>query len=560
MKRLIHIILLFLITHLASAISLSDLLHDPNKIFYVNASAGEIKLRAKKGSVTEARVIIDDAPVKMNIAYRDVNFDYFRAAVNPFDTSVAYYFLLKDANDSLRFPATHDFRTTAQLFTTPDWAKGKVYYSIFVDGFYNGDKTNDPEETATWGSKPREWLSYGGDLKGILKKIAYLDSLNPDIIILQPIFTASSNHKFNPKDYATVDPAFGDTVDLKNLINEVHKRGKKIILSVIFSHTGIDYPMFNDIQKNGADSKYTDWYLLESSKIRTSPPNYACWRSDYRFPILNLRNPMIKNYLIGYLEYWNHFGFDGFYIGEDEKFDPVFVSTMHVNLKSRYPDILLLGSDNRLLTGNTFDGATNKNLSDILISYFVNQGMSTSDFYLRIQKLLFFNPPQANITSLLTLSDYSKRIYDPNKIDLIKNLYAFVFTCVGSPVILYGDEIGLYDYALLNPGSFNWNTKTQDRNLLNEIKKLIKIRKGNPQILSNNFYTLYINDITKVYAYDRGGLIVIINSGDRPSFVELPAWDGAYTDLILGEKVTAYSQKLKLSVNSKSYRILKREF
>ena len=115
------------------------------------------------------------------------------------------------------------------------------------------------------------------------------------------------------------------------------------------------------------------------------------------------------------------------------------------------------------------------------------------------------------------------------------------------------------DYSSLNLGSFPWNIVDQNRMFLAEIKKLIQIRKSNPTISDNTFFTLYANDITKVYAYDRGGLIIVLNSGNKQSFVSLPAWDGTYTDLSSGEQLTAFSQSLKLSIDAKSYRILKRE-
>jgi glycosidase len=125
---------------------------------------------------------------------------------------------------------------------------------------------------------------------------------------------------------------------------------------------------------------------------------------------------------------------------------------------------------------------------------------------------------------------------------IVKNLFAFIFTFCGSPVIVYGDEVGMSESERLNLGSFTWDTEAQNRELLNEIKELIKIRKTNPQIAQKNFFTLYVNDINKVYAYDRGGLIVVLNSGDVQSFVRVPAWNGAYIDLLSGEKLIADSQ------------------
>jgi pullulanase/glycogen debranching enzyme len=124
---------------------------------------------------------------------------------------------------------------------------------------------------------------------------------------------------------------------------------------------------------------------------------------------------------------------------------------------------------------------------------------------------------------------------------------------------MYGDEIGMIDCSPLNWGSFNWSTDQQNRTLLRRIQEFIKIRKENPEIRDRHFFTLYVDDIKKVYAYDRGGLIVAMNCGTGHSYVELPAWDGTYIELMSGEKHTAYSQRLRLSIDPMSYRILKRE-
>lgn len=552
-----YFILLLLLPQLNNAISPSDITHNTGSIFYVNPATGEVRLKVKRGAVSNASVIMNGAPHHMKSTYSDANHEYFVATFDAFDTTATYRFVVRHNEDSLLLPAVGDFTSRVPLFTPPTWAVGKIYYSLFVDGFYNADKTNDPEQIRDWDKMPKNWDSYGGDLKGVIEKFAYIESLAPDIILLEPIFKASSNHKYNSSDFAMIDPHFGDTIDIRNLINKAHENNMKIVLSVIFSHSGLDFPTFIDIETNGALSKYLDWYLVSTTPLRKSPPNYECWHNDYRFPKLNLNNPQVMNYLIGYLGYWKRFGFDGFYIGESENLSAGFIKTLRTHMKTRYPDILIIGSDKRLLTGEAFDGCSNAGLTDLLVNYFVKQKIATSEFDRRLQQMLFFSPPQCNGVNLIKLSTCHKR--NVPGADIMRNLYAFIFTCVGSPVIMYGEEIALSSYAELNLGSFPWSVSKQNRNFLKEIKKLIEIHKTNPEIAGNKFFTLYVNDITKVYAYDRGGFIVVLNSGDKQSFVSLPAWDGNYTDLVSGEKLTAFSQNLRLSISPKSYRILKRE-
>lgn len=559
MKRVLVYMVTLVLPVLGSALSLADVHHSTNNIFYVNPSLHEVKIRLKQSPVTEILVYIDTLSTALSLVFQEDPYEYFAAIVPALDIGTAYHFTIRTGQDILRIPQSGEYTAAVPAFTTPPWAHGKVYYSIFPDGFFNGDLTNDPEKKRSWGTAPHKWDPYGGDLVGIRNKITYIESLGVDIILLQPIFIAESNHKLNPRDYATIDPHLGDTITLKNLINETHRHNMKIVCNIPFSHTGKEFPTFEDIKKNQAASKYLDWYKVYSTPLKTSPPTYECWRNDPGFPKLNLSNPQVANYLLGYLEYWKHFGFDGFYIGEDSILDPIFIQTLRTNLKPRYPDILLIGSDKRLVSGSGFDGCHNRKISDLLTAYFIDRTMSTSEFDRAIRKLLFFNPPQVNSVNQIRISDHNGRKYSMNPA-LQRNLYAFMMTWVGSPVILFGDEVGMTDSAPLNCGSFPWDGARQNRNLLEEIKKLIRIRKDNPSLGGTTFYSLYANDINQIYAYDRGGIIVIINNSDKESFVELPAWSGVYDDVITGEKKTAYDQQLRLTIGPQTYQILKREF
>ncbi len=343
----------------SNALAPDVLFHNPDNIIYANPWMGEIKLRAVKGSIQKAYLLHAGKRTVMNMTFQDNKFEYYTADVGRFDSSTTYQFLVYDMNDSLFLPQTGSYRTTQQVLATPEWAYSKTYYSIFPDGFNNAIPANDPPHRTSWGKIPDREYSYGGDLPGITQKLSYLDSLNIDIILLQPIFSSSSNHKYNVRDYAILDPWFGDTTDLRNLIAEIHKMGKRIVLKIIVTHTGSDFPMFLDVIKNGTNSKYYNWYVVHETPVKTSPPNYECWLNDSRFPKLNLKDTSLRAFLIGYIDYWLHFGFDGIYVGEDIKIDADFVRDLKNSLKKKYPQLLILGSaDNTGING--FDGTSNK--------------------------------------------------------------------------------------------------------------------------------------------------------------------------------------------------------
>lgn len=225
-----------------------------------------------------------------------------------------------------------------QQSQVPAWAKDAVWYQIFPERFYNGDRSNDPtpkEMEGSWpfyvpeGWKITPWTSdwyklqpyekalgknfydivnirrYGGDLQGVIDKLDYLQNLSITAIYLNPIFESPSLHKYDATMYHHVDNNFGpdpegdrkiwaeenpgdpstwrwtsaDKLFLK-LVKEVHKRGMKIILDGVFNHMGLTSWAFQDIVKNQQNSKYKDWFTIKSWDDPNTKENefdYAGW-------------------------------------------------------------------------------------------------------------------------------------------------------------------------------------------------------------------------------------------------------------------------------------------
>jgi cyclomaltodextrinase len=556
-RGLTGLLLLFLLQQTAGAIDPEGIFHDPGDIFYVNPKSGDIRLKVSRNNIERASIIIGTMPIEMNIALHDEAYDYYAIQLKAFDSTLSYKFLLTADPETLTLPAEGSFRPTPMPLMVPEWPAGKVYYCISVDGFYNGNRMNDPGEKNEWGAEPTDWLPYGGDLAGIIQRRDYINSLRVDVVLLSPLFLAASNHKLDPLDYATIDPAYGDTTDLKNLIDMFHDIGKKVVLSIVLTHTSDDFPAFADIKNKGSASRYVDWYKIQSLPSTPAGFKFLSWRSDPRFPLLNLRNRQLQTYLIGFIDYWAHFGCDGFYIGETE-IDEYFARTLYDHVKTQHPDLLLINGDPHRPSPYAADGHYDREFSQSIIDYFVNGAITTTEFDSIIHQKLFFNPAQINRNNLVGALSHTKRIGKITDDSLLELMYAFMFTFCGSPIILYGDEVGMSQCTPLNWGSFPWEVNRQDRILQAKIRSLIEIRRTHAELTGQSFYTLYIDEVKKVYAYDRGGVVVVLNCGPAQSFVELPAWDGTYTELLTGSKFTAYSNILKLSVDPVSYRILKR--
>ena len=112
----------------------------------------------------------------------------------------------------------YPYNQPADRFVLPSWLPGTTFYEIFPERFNNGDPKNDPPGTEPWGGRPKPRSFFGGDLAGIRQKLGHLTELGVGALWLTPVFSAPTNHKYDPSDYYTVDPAFGTNEDLKALV------------------------------------------------------------------------------------------------------------------------------------------------------------------------------------------------------------------------------------------------------------------------------------------------------------------------------------------------------
>ncbi|MDP4109759.1 MAG: alpha-amylase family glycosyl hydrolase, partial [Bacillota bacterium] len=142
----------------------------------------------------------------------------------------------------------------------PEWFKNAVVYQIFPDRFCRGSdfekRRQDSVRPESWHGAKRlftesfsdipfyiknekgevtRWPIFGGTLEGICEKLLYLKSLGISAVYLNPIFEASSSHKYDTADYTRIDPGFGNDESFKKLVTEAEKLGISLILDGVFS-------------------------------------------------------------------------------------------------------------------------------------------------------------------------------------------------------------------------------------------------------------------------------------------------------------------------------------
>lgn len=131
-----------------------------------------------------------------------------------------------------------------------------------------------------------------GNLRGIIEHLDYIKDLGIDVVYLTPIFKSNSCHKYDTIDYYQVDPSFGTTEDLKELVQKSHERGMKVVLDAVYNHSGREFFAFQDILEKGEKSKYLDWYFIDELPPRGEwgeIPNFKCFGYYGGMPKLNLK-------------------------------------------------------------------------------------------------------------------------------------------------------------------------------------------------------------------------------------------------------------------------------
>ncbi len=344
--------------------------------YYKKESGYEARLRFRtaKDNVLAVAVEKEGVSFPMKKVKTDKLFDYYE--VRLMCTSGEHYHFrvtdgIKDVIYNKRgpMPEVQEYYsfTLVPEFTTPDWAKGAVFYQIFPDRFCNGNPDNDVvdgeyiyikqrvEQVKDWTERPQAMdvaRFYGGDLQGIWSKLDYLQDLGVDVIYLNPIFVSPSNHKYDIQDYDYVDPHFGVVIedggeslkewehentlaskyirrvtDKRNLeasneyfaalVEEIHRRGMRIVLDGVFNHCGsfnkwLDRERIYEDQEGyekGAyiaqDSPYHSFFKFKEGSQWPYNEEYDGWWGHNTLPKLNYEeSEQLEEYILRIGKKW----------------------------------------------------------------------------------------------------------------------------------------------------------------------------------------------------------------------------------------------------------------
>ncbi len=489
-------------------------------------------------------------------------------------------------------------------YKTPDWIKGGIMYQIFPDRFYKGKRNikNVPEDRIihenttdipVW--KPNQEGKilnndyYGGNLKGIEEKLPYIASLGVNVIYLNPIFEAHSNHRYNTADYSKIDALLGDEKDFKALCKKADELGIKIILDGVFSHTGSDSIYFNREGRydslgafNSNDSPYKDWFTFEENG------KYKSWWGIDTLPETNEDNESFIEYIAGkkgIAEKWLKCGAYGYRLDVADELPDKFLDEFCKSVKKLNKDYVVIGevwedATNKIshggrrkyLLGEQLDSVMNYPFASAILT-FMRYGVAEN--FMESVATICENYPKTALDCLMnhigthdTARILTSLIYDsiehkPRNIqvdcklnneeyDKAKNLLkcatVLQYTLPGFPSVYYGDEAGVEGGGdPFNRSFFPWGAEDED--LTEWYRKLGKVR-NSLKCLKNGVFKPYSAMLSCV-AYTReseGEKIMVIANRNYHEIDYYLADEFKYKEELISDTYT--TEYVKIPANS----------
>lgn len=137
-----------------------------------------------------------------------------------------------------------------------------------VSDFPSRFATTQPVDKELWYKAPITPMDdLHGNLRGIIEHLDYIKDLGIDVVYLTPIFKSNSCHKYDTIDYYQVDPSFGTTEDLKELVQKSHERGMKVVLDAVYNHTGREFLHFRIYLKRAKSQNISTGILSTSCHL-----------------------------------------------------------------------------------------------------------------------------------------------------------------------------------------------------------------------------------------------------------------------------------------------------
>ncbi|MBP6407449.1 MAG: alpha-amylase [Fusobacteriaceae bacterium] len=445
----------------------------------------------------------------------------------------------------------------------PEWAKNAVFYEVFVRSFYDSNKDGI------------------GDIKGLKEKIPYLKELGVTALWLMPINSSPSYHGYDVKDYKNINEDYGSLEDFKEFMKEAKKNNIKVIMDFVLNHSSDQHQWFKEAKKDKS-SPYRDYYVWADefdNVLASGDWSQKVWHGEPKnkyfgifwegMPDLNYRNPKLRNEIKNMSKFWLDLGVDGFRLDASKYIDPnnevthLWWKDFNSYVKSINKDAFIVGENwdtSADYVGKfmeSMDSSFNFNFSELIVD--AARGNDV-DLIKEVNKRdEIYKKYNENFIDTIFLRNHDMtRLSNEllNDVDKQKLAISILMTLPGTPFVYYGEELGqqghkpdenlrepmdwykkskgigmtsspnksvALEYTVPNDGISLEEEKDNKDSIYEYTRKLIQIRKENPEIINGKYTKLDFG--YKINAYEISNpdkkITVVHNSNSKEVEVKI---------------------------------------
>ncbi len=422
-----------------------------------------------------------------------------------------------------------------------DWRNGAVVYQVIVDRFAPPTSLDAkrslypaPKTLRGWDEAPRpgpyladqklaahELDFWGGDLSSTAAKLDHVQALGADVLYLNPIHLAYTNHKYDALDFQAISPEYGTRDDFRRLAADAHRRGLKVVLDGVFNHMGRNAPSFKDAMAD-AQSPWRHWFAIGPQ----FEGGARSWNGFQNLPELNLENPAVRNHL------WNapgsvvrsylRDGADGWRLDTAYELGHAYLRELTDAAHREKPGSLVVGEivNYPVAWLKSIDAVMNFTLRDLVLG--MARGEIEPASAARMTNRLIHEAgigPMLKSWVVIDNHDIPRIATQLPQLAQRRLVQALQFTLPGAPNLYYGAEVGMVGGAdPENRGPMRWDLVRPDNPELPWVKQLVAMRKQHRALRVGDFRPV---EAQRLFAFERhtdqvlDTRIVVANPGNQ---------------------------------------------
>jgi glycosidase len=404
-----------------------------------------------------------------------------------------------------------------------DWRNGAIVYQVLVDRFVPSANLNakralypPPKVLRDWSetAQPGTYLKdaklssheldfWGGDLQSLSTKLDHIQALGANVLYLNPIHLAYTNHKYDALDFQKISPEYGDRNDFKRLAADAHAKGLKVVLDGVFNHMGRNAPIFQQALNNPA-SPWRNWFAIG--------PQYdggaRVWTGFQNHPELNLENPAVRRYLYqapdSVVRSYLRDGADGWRLDTAYELGLPYLQELTRAAHLQKPGSLVVGEIVNYPAEwlKAMDSVMNFSMRDIVLAA-AKAELAPATAMRMVDRLIRDSGIEPMLKSWMVIDNHDIPRIATQLPELAQRRFvqSLQFTLPGAPNIYYGAEVGMVGGGdPENRSPMRWDLMSKDNPEYQWIKQLIELRKQNRALRVGNFRAI---ESDRLLAFER---------------------------------------------------------